>query len=150
MEFLKKHPYLLLLVGGVGVYLWLNPAGRFGIARESLVIYNRMPVPLFDLYIAPDGSRTIFENLGKQSNSDELCDLLKAQERRNPAEVMTIIVGWGFGEKPLFLLSEVRPCSRLMMNQRVIEMSSSRAVRRYNEMRDQGRNVAIILKVKPD
>ena len=70
MVFLWRHKFLSLTVISLFFYWFYNPEGSFGIARKGFVVYNRIPVAFFDLYVNFSGKIVIEGDLRKSEMSN--------------------------------------------------------------------------------
>lgn len=143
----------MLFVLACAAYLYFNPKGKFGFCTENLVIYNRMPIPYFDLLVNSKGEKFPLENLNKPLAFEDvykkitkLHGELKEAESKNREFVL--IVGTGFGEKPIFSLQNKTNIINSLRWLPILEMPSRRAVKEYNSLAGKGKYVAILLKIK--
>jgi hypothetical protein len=149
VDFLWKHKLLLLLLLLVVAYWHYNPPRKFGFFnRENLVIFDRTPLPYFDFFIDADGKKYPLENLGKQSCMEDLVLKLNLLTSRRFDHQLTLLVGTGFTATPLFTLRHQPGLPPALRWVEVKELSSLEAIRQYNELVDEGKPVALILKVK--
>jgi hypothetical protein len=148
MAFVWKHKGVVLVLVAIVGYWYLNPADRFGLAAENLVIHDRTPIPYFDLYITPAGRRILFEDLARTADLAALCDSLARLSAYHDDKPVVLLVGRGFGENPRLSLAGEQRCGTIPLSMEVTHLPSQRAVRRYNELRDKGDAVAIVLRVK--
>jgi hypothetical protein len=148
MDFLWRHKGALLLLLLIAGYLYLNPADKFGFVAENIIIYDRVPIPFFDLYITPTGRRVLFEDLNRPEDHRTLCDSLVHLQSSRGGKPVTLLVGQGFGPEPTLSMTGEGRCAGIPYSVRVKQFPTKAAVRRYNELREKGQAVAIILRAK--
>lgn len=144
MDWLQKHKLLIVLGIAAGIYWFNNPAGRFGIVREDLVVYNRIPVAFLDCYIDPDGKLTLVSDLSEPVNVNYWFDNhFKFNKENSP---VPLIIGTGFkteqfkpGQKFL------NRCRQYRFEPKIL--SSRGAIALFNELRLQGKKCALLLKI---
>ncbi|NLP02328.1 MAG: hypothetical protein GX089_07530 [Fibrobacter sp.] len=147
MVFLWRHKFLSLTVISLFFYWFYNPEGSFGIARKGFVVYNRIPVAFFDLYVNFSGKIVIEGDLRKSENVKYWYDKHLSGEKNIYKGDLTLLVGTGFDSTSFFKLEQ-----EIFSNLRdrrifVSQMSSPRAIEKYKEMKMEGRTVAVLLKV---
>jgi hypothetical protein len=142
--YLWQHKFITLLFACAVAYFFLNPPGKFGYAQKNLVIFSRIPIAFFDLYIAPDGLRRLIENINSKETLNEfLPDLTQGPSNDKPL----LIVGTGF-EHNSFTLSD--SISVLLEDKGIglRQLPSGEAVKLYNSSKNEHKNVAILLCLK--
>ena len=143
-SFFSKHPIIIILVACVVAYFYFNPGGKFGYAQKNLVIYNRLPIPLVDLYIGPNGSPKPVEDLSKKETLDDIWfDLFHAPSE----ESILIIVGTGFS-RPTFVLSDEKTIWIEAQGATLQQLPSRQAIKLFNSSVDQHKKVAILLNLR--
>jgi hypothetical protein len=141
---LFKNPFLLIFVACVVAYFFINPGGKFGYAQKNLVIYNRIPIPFYDLYIGPNGSYKPYEDI----SSKEALDNIWFDLFHGPSEESTlIIVGTGFS-RPTFVLSDELAISLEAKGATLQQLPSPQAIKLFNSSVDQHKKVAILLSLR--
>jgi hypothetical protein len=145
--FVKNKLLTLLILLGVG-YWWFNPARKFGFAHVNIVVFDRVPIPLFDLYVDLAGKKYPQENVNKGLVFEELCKKLGGLTAKDAPEQPTLLVGTGFSDTPQFTLQGKQGLPSTLRWINIIELPSAAAIREYNALVDRGKPVAIILKIK--
>jgi hypothetical protein len=132
--------FSLLIICGL-VYWFSNPSHKFGYAGKSLVIYNRVPISFFDVYITPDGSIKPEMNLtDPQAQTDWVNDILQTPHE----DELLLIVGTGIA-KTSFHLKDSLITKLDFQKIRVTQVPTLEAVRLYNASVDANKPTAIIL-----
>ncbi|ODS39916.1 MAG: hypothetical protein A7315_10105 [Candidatus Altiarchaeales archaeon WOR_SM1_79] len=122
---------LSALVLLIAIWVWQNPPGKFGLHSFGFTVYSSMPFPYFDLKIHDDGSFSIREKSHFVS-LDEVKEL--ADEKPD-----VLIIGIGYDEM-------VRVDERILNSFAGVEvLETSRAIERFNELKDNGRRVSAII-----
>ncbi|HON10061.1 MAG TPA: Mth938-like domain-containing protein [Chitinispirillaceae bacterium] len=146
MAFLWRHKFLSLIVIFLFYYWFYNPEGSFGIARKGFVVYNRIPVAFFDLYVYSSGKIAIEGDLSKSENVKYWYDKHLSGEKNENKGELTLLVGTGFDPTSFKLDQEI--ISNLRDRRIVVsQMPSLRAIEKYKEMKMEGKVVAVLLKV---
>lgn len=142
--FFLKHKILsALLICGI-VYFFVNPPHKFGFVTGSLVVYNRIPLTHFDLFIDFDGSMKPMTNMaGVDEQKDWMSSLLEAPRE----DVMLLIVGTGFGRSS-FHLSDSLVIVLEVKGIHTIQVPSPEAAKQYNAAVDHNTKVAILLSMR--
>ena len=145
MDWLLKHKLLVVLGIAAGIYWFNNPAGRFGIVREGLVVYNRTPVAFFDCYINPDGKLTLVSDLSDPVNVNYWFENHFKSSRENT--LVPLIIGTGFSAE-LFTPERqlLTRCRRQGFEPKIL--SSRGAIDLFNELRLQEKKCALLLKIR--
>jgi hypothetical protein len=142
--FLWNHKIFSLFIIIVAAYFFVNPSNKFGYCQKNLVIFNRLPVSLFDLSISAAGSAQPLEDLNRK---DALSDFFLELSRKPDDENVLVIVGTGF-DHPSFQLADEKAASLESKNITVKKLPSKEAVKLYNSSVDQGKKTAILLCIK--
>ena len=149
MEFLWKHK-LLLLLGIFAVFYWIyNPADRFGYVRQGLIIYNRIPVALFDCYIDPDGKLFLESDLTQPNNCNYWFEQHFTKYRHHNRDMMLpLFIGTGFDGGNQFHPSDLmlRRCRAQSFEPKI--MPSPDAISRFDALRQQQKKCALLLKLR--
>ncbi len=146
MVFFWRHKILSLIIMILVFYWFYNPAGRFGIARQNFVVYNRIPVSFFDLFVKPDGGMAVELDLREKANVKYWFDNHLPSDKITNTD-LTLLVGTGFDSAVFELDKEM---ISVLRKRRIItrQMPSGDAVAAYNKMKEIGKPVAVLLKVK--
>lgn len=144
MSALFKNPILIVLIAFVVGYFFINPGGKFGYAQKNLVIYNRIPIPYYDLYIGPDGFHKPYEDI---SSKEALDDIVFNLFHGPSEESILIIVGTGFS-RPTFVLSDETVIAWEAKGATVQQLPSRQAIKLFNSSIDQHKKVAILLSLR--
>ena len=147
MEWLWKHKLVLLLGGAAILYFIYNPAGRFGIVREGLIVYNRIPVAFFDCYIDPDGTVHLESDLRQPVNLTYWFEQHFLPYRNRSGSRIALLIGTGFNDgnrlQPDFRL--LNRCSERGFSPKV--MPSREAIAEFNTLREQQKKCALLLRI---
>jgi hypothetical protein len=139
--FLFKHKFIVFLIACVVAYIYFNPGGKFGYVQKNLAIFNRMPIPVVDLYIGPDGSPKPVEDISKKETLEDIwSNLFLTPSEEN----ILIIIGTGY-TRPVFRLSDEKVISLEAKGTTVQQLPSREAIKLYNSSVDQHKKVAILL-----
>ncbi len=143
MDWLLKHKLLVVLGIAAGIYWFNNPAGRFGIVREGLVVYNRIPVTFFDCYIDPDGKLTLVSDLSEPVNVNYWFENhLKSNRGNTP---VPLIIGTGFETEQFKPGATIlKRCRQYRFEPKIL--SSRGAITLFNELHLQEKKCALLLK----
>jgi len=120
---------VVLITGWVG----FNPIGRFGFCRFGLLVYSTIPFPAVDLVIHTNGLPALRGSKAHFVGFAEIEGLLR--ERPD-----VLIIGTGYDnmvrvEEEMLAMSAVQ----------VLPLPTPQAVKRYNELRGEGKRVAAII-----
>jgi len=120
---------MLLITAWVG----FNPIGRFGFCRFGLLVYSAIPFPAVDLVIHANGLPAIRGSKAHFVGFAEIEPLLRER-------LEVLIIGTGYDnmvrvEEEMLAMSAVQ----------VLPLPTPKAVRRYNELRGEGKRVAAII-----
>lgn len=148
MSWLFKHKLLVLCIIAGGIYLWVNPSGKFGMHRKGFVVYNRIPILLFDCYINISGKLYLEEDLSRNLSINYWKENHLESSRRTTQALIPLLVGTGFGDSAQvsFKQNVMAHCRELRFEPHFY--SSQEAIARYNRFREENKSVAILLKVK--
>jgi len=120
------------LVFAIAVVLWIavNPGGRFGISQYGVTTYARLPLPILDVQVRPDGTIHL---VGKthEIGLQRVDWLLKSKP-----EVLIVALGWTGAAT---LTDELTATANL----RVIALPTDDALALYNDLKDRDVRVAI-------
>ena len=131
---MKKAIFVVVVIM-VLITAWVgfNPIGRFGFCRFGLLVYSAIPFPGVDLVIHANGLPALRGSKAHFVGLAEIEPLLR--ERPD-----VLIIGTGYDnmvqvEKEILAMSAVQ----------VLPLPTPQAVRRYNELRSEGKRVAAII-----
>jgi hypothetical protein len=148
MQFFWRHKILsLFIIAGV-VYWFANPWHKFGLGRPSVVVFNKVPVMFFDLYIDPEGRQIAFENLRQERNVQTWMEQKIQSLPEDPGTArLLLLVGTGFSPGAAFKLPEA--AEGLLFNKGFLikYLSSPEAMIKYNDLHDMNKPVAILLHI---
>ncbi|MBM4466135.1 MAG: hypothetical protein FJ014_11385 [Chloroflexi bacterium] len=117
----------------ITAWVGFNPIGRFGFCRFGLLVYSAIPFPAVDLVIHTNGWPAIRGSKAHFVAFAEIEGLLK----EGPD---VLIIGTGYDN-----LVQVEEGILAMCAVQVLPLPTPQAVRRYNELRDEGKRVAAII-----
>ena len=130
-----KKVIVVIVVVIVLITAWVgfNPIGRFGFCRFGLLVYSAIPFPAVDLVIHANGLPALRGSKAHFVGFAEIEPLLR--ERPD-----VLIIGTGYDnmvqvEEEILAMSAVQ----------VLPLPTPQAVRRYNELRREGKRVAAII-----
>ncbi len=130
-----KKAIVVIAVLMVLITAWVgfNPIGRFGFCRFGLLVYSTIPFPGVDLIIHANGLPAVRGSKAHFVGFAEIEPLL----REKPD---VLIIGTGYDnmvqvEEEILAMSAVQ----------VLPLPTPQAVRRYNELRREGKRVAAII-----
>lgn len=148
MKWFLKNKLLSALIFGVVFYWLYNPADRFGIVRPGLIVYNRIPVVFFDCYIDPDGKIHLEADLTQPSNITYWLDNHVSPTQKKTTSFIPLFIGTGFNDSCKLRLSTsvLQRCRSLGFSPS--SHPSREAIARYEALRLQKKECAILLKVK--
>jgi hypothetical protein len=141
--FLKHKIFSALLICGVA-YFFVNPPHKFGFITGSLVVYNRIPLTHFDLFIDFDGSMKPMTNM---AGADEQKDWMSSILETPREDVMLLVVGTGFGRSS-FHLSDSLVIMLEVKGIHTVQVPSPEAAKQYNAAVDHNTKVAILLSMR--
>ncbi len=130
-----KKAIVVVAVVIVLITAWVgfNPIGRFGFCRFGLLVYSAVPFPAVDLVIHANGLPAIRGSKAHFVGLAEIDGLLK--ERPD-----VLIIGTGYDN-----LVRVEEQMLAMSAVQILPLPTPEAVRRYNELRGEGKRVAAII-----
>ncbi len=130
-----KKTIVIVAVIMVLITAWVgfNPTGRFGFCRFGLLVYSAIPFPAVDLVIHANGLPSVRGSKAHYVGLAEIEGLLK----EGPD---VLIIGTGYDdmvrvEEEILAMSAVQ----------ILPLPTPQAVRRYNELRREGKRVAAII-----
>ena len=128
-----KKAIVIVTVVMVLITAWVgfNPIGRFGFCRFGLLVYSAIPFPAVDLVIHANGVPSLRGSKVHFIALAEIEGLLK----EGPD---VLIIGTGYDN-----LVQVE--EEISAMPAVVILPTPQAVRRYNELRDDGKRVAAII-----
>jgi len=123
---------LLLVALAILMLIWIsvNPSKKFGVHVFGFTIYDRVPIPYFDIKIHADGSFSLREksHLIQESEIKEILN-----ERPD-----VLVIGTGYNE-----IVQVNKISDLNANIEII--NTEEAIARFNGLKEQNKKVVAIL-----
>jgi hypothetical protein len=128
-----KRVIVVVVVVVVLITAWIgfNPIGRFGFCRFGLLVYSAIPFPAVDLVIHANGLPAIRGSKAHFVGLAEIEGLLKE-------EPDVLIIGTGYDN----MVQVEEEVAALPI---VVILPTPQAVRRYNELRSEGKRVAAII-----
>lgn len=131
---MTRRKKLLYVVGAVlillSIWLLVNPPGTFGFCRFGITTYNCIPYPTSDIQVRADGE---MRRVQKTHN----LQLTAVEWLLDPKpNVLIISTGWHGVVKVQQAITEIKQCN-------VELMKTGDAIRRFRELRKQGKKVAI-------
>jgi hypothetical protein len=115
----------------ITAWIGFNPIGRFGFCRFGLLVYSAIPFPAVDLVIHANGLPAIRGSKEHFVGLAEIEGLLK----EGPD---VLIIGTGY-DNLVQVEEEVAALPAIVI------LPTPQAVRRYNELRGEGKRVAAII-----
>lgn len=130
-----KKVIVIIAVVIVLITAWVgfNPIGRFGFCRFGLLVYSAIPFPAVDLVIHTNGWPAIRGSKAHYVGLAEIEPLLE----EGPD---VLIIGTGYDD-----MVQVEEEMLAMSAVQVLPLPTPQAVRRYNELRGEGKRVAAII-----
>jgi hypothetical protein len=128
-----KKPIVVIAVVVVLITAWVgfNPIGRFGFCRFGLLVYSAIPFPAVDLVIHANGLPAIRGSKAHFVGFSEIEGLLE----EGPD---VLIIGTGYDN-----LVQVEEEVAALPDVEILP--TPQAVKRYNELRGEGKRVAAII-----
>ena len=128
-----KKTIIVIVVVIVLITAWVgfNPIGRFGFCRFGLLVYSAIPFPAVDLVIHTNGLPAVRGSKEHFVAFAEIEGLLK----EGPD---VLIIGTGY-DNMVQVEDEIAALSTIVI------LPTPQAVRRYNELRGEGKSVAAII-----
>ena len=117
----------------ITAWVGFNPIGRFGFCRFGLLVYSAIPFPAADLVVHANGMPATRGSKAHFVDFAEAKGLLKEGPE-------VLIIGTGYDN-----LVQVDEELLAMSSVQVLPLPTPQAVRRYNELRGQGKRVAAII-----
>jgi hypothetical protein len=117
----------------ITAWIGFNPIGRFGCCRFGLLVYSAIPFPAVDLVIHTDGLPAIRGSKSHFVGLAEVEGLLKERPE-------VLIIGTGYEN-----MVQVEEQILAMSSVQVLPLPTPEAVRRYNELKGEGKRVAAIV-----
>ena len=135
-----KKTIVIVAVVIVLITAWIgfNPIGRFGFCRFGLLVYSAIPFPAVDLVIHANGLPSVRGSKAHFVGLAEIEPLLR--ERPDEGMLRMHIIGTGYDN-----LVQVEEEMLAMSAVQVLPLPTPQAVRRYNELRGEGKRVAAII-----
>jgi hypothetical protein len=143
MNFFWNNKLLSIIIICIIAYILINPSNKFGINQKNFVIYNRIPITFFDIYISPNGSLKIYEDIYKKEILEDIIKSLVEYKKENN---ISIIIGSGFLKRSLILKDEDL-ASIESKGIQVNQLSSKEAIKLYNQNVKKN-NIAILLRIR--
>jgi hypothetical protein len=130
-----KKAVVIVVVVIVLITAWIgfNPIGRFGFCRFGLLVYSAIPFPAVDLVIHTNGLPAI---RGSKAHFVGLAEVEGLLEEGPDL----LIIGTGYDD-----LVQVEEEILAMCAVQVLPLPTPQAVRRYNELRGEGKRVAALI-----
>ncbi len=147
MSWLLRHKLLTAAIVAGCVYYFVNPAGRFGIVRKGLVVYNRIPVCFFDCFVDTKGGLHLEADLESPSNLAYWLENHLQPLSDESGGTIPLLVGTGFDSVKIVFSRELTGDCR----GRGFEphfYNSREAIERFTALREKGTPAALLLKVK--
>mgnify|MGYP003874109833 CR=1 FL=1 len=121
----------LVLALALGLWLALNPIGKFGLHAFGFTVYSGIPVPYFDITVHADGRLS----LRRKSHYVPLSEV-EALLKEKPD---VIIVGIGYNQ----MVQVDEQVKKLPVEVKILE--TSKAIEEFNRLKSQGKRVAAII-----
>ena len=130
-----KKAIVVIAVVIVLITAWVgfNPIGRFGFCRFGLLVYSAIPFPGVDLVIHVNGSPAIRGSKAHFVAFAEIEGLLRERPE-------VLIIGTGYDN-----MVQVEEQILALCSVQVLPLPTPEAVRRYNELKGEGKRVAAII-----
>jgi hypothetical protein len=144
ISFLFKNKIIIIIIACVAAYFFLNPGGKFGFAQKNLVIYNRVPLMFYDLFVDPSGSPKPVEEISAKEALQEIWTDLFAVPSE---ESILIIIGSGFS-RPSFVLNDETVIALEAKGATIKQLPSPQAINLFNASVEQHKKVAILLRLR--
>jgi hypothetical protein len=139
--FFWHHKFLTLAFACLAAFFVISPSGKFGYAKKNLVVFNRVPISFFDLYVSPEGKSKPVEDITRKETLDDIFFGFFLTPRD---EKILLIVGMGF-DQSTFALSDERAVSLEAKGVSLKQMPSRDAIKLYNASVDEHKKVALLL-----
>jgi hypothetical protein len=128
-----KKVLVVVVVVLITAWVGFNPIGRFGFCRFGLLVYSAIPFPAVDLVIHTNSLPAIRGSKAHFVGFSEIEGLLKEGPE-------ALIIGTGYDN-----MVQVEEEILAMCSVQVLPLPTPQAVRRYNELRGEGKRVAAII-----
>jgi hypothetical protein len=149
MSFLLRHKVFAFFLILIGIYWICNPGGKFGIVLDRFVIYSRVPLSFFDIYVDAQRHISIVGNLASGDAEQKwFSDLFSPVLSGAWEKPSVLIVGTGFSEKPVYQMNVDTRHAIEFKGIRVEQVPSRAAILLYNDLRNKQKSVAILLRMK--
>jgi len=138
---MKKAAFVVAVVMGlITAWVGCNPVGRFGFCRFGLLVYSAIPFPAVDIVIHANGWPTIRGSTVLDWTVQSKAHFVALAEiegllKEGPD---VLIIGTGYDNM-------VQVEEEIAVMPAVEILPTPQAVRRYNELRDEGKRVAAII-----
>jgi hypothetical protein len=129
----KAIAIIVVVIVLITAWVGFNPIGRFGFCRFGLLVYSAIPFPAVDLVVHANGWPAIRGSKAHFVAFAEIEGLLKEKPD-------VLIIGTGYDN-----LVQVAEKILAMSAVQVLPLPTPQAVRRYNELRGEGKRVAAII-----
>jgi len=129
----KAIAIIVVVIVLISAWVGFNPIGRFGFCRFGLLVYSAIPFPAVDLVVHANGWPAIRGSKAHFVAFAEIEGLLKEKPD-------VLIIGTGYDN-----LVQVAEKILAMSAVQVLPLPTPQAVRRYNELRGEGKRVAAII-----
>jgi len=134
----KAIVIVVVLIVLITAWVRFNPIGRFGFCRFGLLVYSAIPFPGADLVIHANGLPSLRGSKEHFVAFAEIEPLLR--ERPDEGMLRMHIIGTGYDN-----MVQVEEQILAMCSIQVLPLPTPQAVRRYNELRREGKKVAAII-----
>ena len=130
-----KKAIVVIAVVIVLITAWVgfNPIGRFGFCRFGLLVYSAIPFPGVDLVIHVNGLPSLRGSKAHFVGLAEIEPLLRERPK-------VLIIGTGYDN-----MVQVEEQILALCSVQVLPLPTPEAVRRYNELKGEGKRVAAII-----
>ena len=130
-----KKAIVVIAVVIVLITAWVgfNPIGRFGFCRFGLLVYSAIPFPGVDLVIHVNGLPSLRGSKAHFVGLAEIEPLLRERPE-------VLIIGTGYDN-----MVQVEEQILALCSVQVLPLPTPEAVRRYNELKGEGKRVAAII-----
>ncbi len=127
----------IILIVIISIWFGINPPLRFGLHCFGLTVYSGIPFPVVDILVRANGIPWFRSTKSLEVTYDEL-DALIGPNRASWPDV--IIIGTGYQS-----LVEVEGDIFIETNIAVEVLPTPEAVKRFNQLKSQGKRVAVII-----
>ena len=126
-----KKAIVIVVMVLIMAWVGFNPIGRFGFCRFGLLVYSAIPFPAVDVAIHANGWPSV---RGSKAHFVALAEIEGLLKERPDA----LIIGTGYDN-----LVQVE--EEVAAMPAVVILPTPQAVKRYNELRGEGKRVAAII-----